>query len=76
MDPVLACAICGMDAASDTILINAAIAAGLGTPWILRERLVSAVRRTWRRMYGRTSRPSDLPFRGAADDARKCPSKR
>jgi hypothetical protein len=49
---IVACALCGGDAATDTMLINSAIAAGIGAPWMLRHQLLGFARRGYRRLRG------------------------
>ena len=43
----MACAICGGDPATDTMLVNAAIAGAMSVPWIFRDRIMVVVHR-WR----------------------------
>ena len=47
MDLILGCAICGGDGATDTMLVNVAIAGGLSVPFFFRDQVVVRVRR-WR----------------------------
>lgn len=47
MDLITACAICGGDPATDTMLVNAAIAGVMSVPWVYRGRIMGVVRR-WR----------------------------
>jgi hypothetical protein len=42
---IVACAICGGDPATDTMLVNAAVAGVLSVPWIFRDRFAAIVRR-------------------------------
>jgi hypothetical protein len=42
---VVACAICGLDPASDTMLINLAVAGAISVPWIVRDRIAAVIRR-------------------------------
>jgi hypothetical protein len=41
----VACAICGGDAATDSMIANAALAGALSMPWLLRDKLAAVVRR-------------------------------
>ena len=50
---VIACGICGGDPATDTMIVNAAVAGALSMPWLFRDKLAAVVRR----------------LRGKADDA-------
>ena len=42
---VIACAICGGDPATDTMIVNAAVAGALSMPWLFRDRIASVARR-------------------------------
>jgi hypothetical protein len=42
---MIACAICGGDPATDTMLVNAALAGVLGLPWMFKDRIFSVARR-------------------------------
>ncbi len=42
---VIACGICGGDPATDTMLVNAAVAGAVSMPWIFRDRITTAIRR-------------------------------
>jgi len=68
MHAVIACAVCGMDAGTDAMLINTAIAATIGTPWLLRHQLVDGVRRAYRRVRGGALEPSACPLPGDSDE--------
>ena len=42
---VIACGICGGDPATDTMLVNAAVAGAVSMPWIFRDRITAVIRR-------------------------------
>ena len=42
---VIACAICGGDPATDTMIVNAAVAGALSMPWLFRDRIAAVARR-------------------------------
>ena len=42
---VIGCAICGGDPATDTMIVNAAVAGALSMPWLLRDRIAAVARR-------------------------------
>ena len=42
---VIGCAICGGDAATDTMIVNAAVAGALSMPWLFRDRIAALARR-------------------------------
>jgi hypothetical protein len=67
MDSVVACALCGMDPAADTMLINTAIAAGIGAPWMLRHQIIGFARRGYRRLRGIEPDPEACPLPEALD---------
>ncbi len=52
---VIACAICGGDPATETMIVNAAVAGALSVPWLFRDRIVAVVRRR----RGRPDRPAE-----------------
>ena len=58
MHQLVACVFCGADPATDSLLLQAAIAGGITTPWMLRRK----VRATIARVLGsrRSSEPEDL----------------
>ena len=45
MHSVIACALCGGDPATETMIVNAAVAGALSMPWLLRDRIADIVRR-------------------------------
>jgi hypothetical protein len=47
VDVIFACGICGGDAATDTMLVQAAIAGVMSVPFLLRDRITAKVR-GWR----------------------------
>ena len=42
---VIGCAICGGDPATDTMIVNAAVAGALSMPWLFRDRITAVARR-------------------------------
>jgi hypothetical protein len=44
MDLVIACGMCGGDAATDTMLVQAALAGVLSVPWFFRDKLAMLAR--------------------------------
>jgi hypothetical protein len=42
---VIACGVCGMDPATDTMLVQTGIAAVIAAPWWFRHRIADAIRR-------------------------------
>jgi len=52
VDSVIGCAICGMDPATDTFLVNMAAAAVLSGPLIFRTQVVATFRRVRARLRG------------------------
>jgi hypothetical protein len=68
MHSVVACALCGMDPAADTMLINSAVAAGIAAPWMLRHQLISFARRGYRRLRGIPPEPDSCSLPGMVDD--------
>lgn len=45
MFSVIACGICGGDPATDTMIVNAAVAGAVSMPWIFRDRIAAVARR-------------------------------
>jgi hypothetical protein len=45
MFSVIACALCGGDPATETMIVNAAVAGALSMPWLFRDRIVAVARR-------------------------------
>ena len=42
---VIGCAICGGDPATETMIVNAAVAGALSMPWLFRDRIAAVTRR-------------------------------
>ena len=45
MHSLIACGICGGDPATDTMIVNAAVAGALSMPWLFRDRIAAVARR-------------------------------
>jgi hypothetical protein len=56
MFSVIACAICGGDPATDTMIVNAAVAGAISMPWLFRDRIVAVARR----LRGSPDTPAEL----------------
>ena len=52
---VIACALCGGDPATETMIVNAAVAGALSMPWLFRDRIVAVARR----LRGRPAHPAE-----------------
>jgi hypothetical protein len=59
MDPLMIACSCGLDPATETMAVQAGIAAVLSAPWFLRGRLSQAVRRAQAWMVSATRRRED-----------------
>jgi hypothetical protein len=69
MHHVVACILCGgMDPNADSLLLQAAIAGGITTPWILRSKLIALVARLRGRGVGEPDAAScPLPYASDGD---------
>ena len=61
MIEIVACAICGGDPATDTMMINAAIAGGMSIPFFFRDRLAVTARRILGRREDEPTASCPLP---------------
>jgi hypothetical protein len=52
MHSIVACALCGMDPGTDSLVVHSLLAAGIATPWYFRTQVVSLVRTLRRRVRG------------------------
>jgi len=62
MDLPFACALCGMDPGTDGLVLQAALAAAIATPWYLRSRALNAVRALRRRLRGVSAATDACPL--------------
>lgn len=70
MHDLVACLFCGgIDPANDQLLLQAAIAGGITTPWLLRARLLAFVARVRGRLRGDEASGPDCPIPGADDES-------
>jgi len=61
---IVACAACGMDPASDTMLVQAAIAGAMTVPWLLRDHAFRLVRRVRKMPEPDADKSCPLPAEG------------
>jgi len=52
MHSIVACALCGMDPGTDSLVVHSLLAAGIATPWYFRTQVVGFVRTVRRRLRG------------------------
>lgn len=52
MHSIIACAVCGMDPGTDSLVVHSLLAAGIATPWYFRTQVLGAVRAVRRRLRG------------------------
>jgi hypothetical protein len=50
MDLIFACAVCGMDPGTDSLVVHSLLAAGIATPWYFRTQVLGFVRSLRRRL--------------------------
>jgi len=67
MHSIVACALCGMDPGTDSLVVHSLLAAGIATPWYFRTQVVGFVRGLRRRLRGE---PEPAP---GAELAESCP---
>jgi hypothetical protein len=73
VDLITACAICGGDPATDTMLVNAAIAGVMSVPWVYRDRIRAVARR---RRGLSEDEPADACPLSADEGAQSVPTQR
>lgn len=62
MHSIVACALCGMDPGTDSLVVHSLLAAGIATPWYFRTQVLGFVRSLRSRLRGEPDPEESCPL--------------